>query len=43
MLIASGIIDDMERPCEDKLKGGGFEILEIVRDGCWSAIAARYR
>ncbi len=43
VLIASGIIDDMERPCEDKLKGGGFEILEIVRDGCWSAIAARYR
>ncbi|MBR0482151.1 MAG: 50S ribosomal protein L11 methyltransferase [Firmicutes bacterium] len=39
VLIASGIIDDMEEPCRRKLEESGFKILEIVRDGCWSAIA----
>ena len=41
VLIASGIIDDMEKPCIEKLEDTGFEILEIIRDGCWSAIAAK--
>ena len=40
VLIASGIIDDMEEPCIRKLQETGFAILETVRDGCWSAVAA---
>ena len=40
VLIASGIIDDMEEACRRKLEDSGFRILETVRDGCWSAIAA---
>ncbi len=41
VLIASGIIDDMEEPCKKKLEETGFEILEVIRDDCWSAIAVR--
>ena len=41
ILIASGIIDDMEEPCRKRLEETGFEVLEIVRDDCWSAIAVR--
>ena len=41
ILIASGIIDDMEDPCREKIEETGFEIIEIIRDGCWSAIAAK--
>ena len=38
---ASGIIDDMEEPCMKRLEETGFEVLEIVRDDCWSAIAVK--
>ena len=41
ILIASGIIDDMEGPCREKLEETGFRCLETIRDGCWSAIAAQ--
>ena len=41
VLIASGIIDDMEEPCKKKLEETGFEVLEVIRDDCWSAIAVR--
>ena len=41
VLIASGIIDDMEEPCKKKFHETGFEILEVIRDDCWSAIAVR--
>ena len=42
ILIASGIIDDMEEPCAKAIEACGFTILETLRDDCWSAIAARY-
>ena len=42
VLIASGIIDDMEKPCANAIKAAGFTILETARDGCWSAIAAEH-
>ena len=40
VLIASGIIDDMEETCAQAIKAAGFEVVKIVRDDCWSAIAA---
>ncbi len=43
VLIASGIIDDMEEPCASAIKAAGFEILRIIRDECWSAIAAAFK
>ena len=43
VLIASGIIDDMEEPCAGAIEAAGFKILKIIRDSCWSAIAAEYR
>ena len=43
VLIASGIIDDMEEPCAKAVRDAGFEILKIIRDDCWSAIAAEYK
>ena len=43
ILIASGIIDDMEEPCASAIKAAGFEILRIIRDECWSAIAAAFK
>ena len=43
VLIASGIIDDMEGPCSKAIEAAGFKILKIIRDDCWSAVAAEYR
>ncbi len=43
VLIASGIIDDMEKPCAETIKSAGFNVLKILRDDCWTAIAAEYR
>ena len=40
VIIASGIIDDMEETCRAKLEETGFKCIETVRDGCWSAIAS---
>ncbi|MBO4819435.1 MAG: 50S ribosomal protein L11 methyltransferase [Firmicutes bacterium] len=40
ILVASGIIDDMEDACKEKLESIGFRCIEILRDDCWSAIAA---
>ena len=42
LFVASGIIDDMEEECLRTVKANGFEILELVRDDCWTAFAARY-
>ena len=42
VLIASGIIEEMETPCKEALQGAGFEILEIIRDDCLVAIASRF-
>ncbi len=39
VLIASGIIDDMEEPCRAKLEETGFRCLETISDGCWTSIA----
>ncbi len=39
LLIASGIIDDMEAECLAAVQAEGIEILEIVRDDCWTAFA----
>ena len=41
ILIASGIIDDMEKPCAKAIEACGLRILKIIRDDCWSAIAAQ--
>ena len=43
VLIASGIIDDMEELCAAAIKAAGFEVLRIIRDECWSAIAAAFK
>ena len=43
VLITSGIIDDMEELCAGAIEAAGFKILKIIRDSCWSAIAAEYR
>ena len=40
VFIASGIIDDMEAPCAEAIRSCGFRVLEILRDDCWSAVAA---
>lgn len=40
VLIASGIIEEMEVPCKDALLAAGFDINEVIRDDCWVAIAA---
>ena len=42
LFVASGIIDDMETECLEHVKAQGFEILEMMRDDCWTAFAARY-
>ncbi len=42
ILIASGIIDDMEEPCAKAIEAAGFKVLKIIRDDCWSAIAAEF-
>ena len=42
VLIASGIIDDMEEPCAKAIKSVGFNVLKVLRDDCWSAIAAEF-
>ena len=42
LFIASGIIDDREEVCCERIRGAGFEIVGIERDDCWSAVAARY-
>ena len=42
ILIASGIIDDMEEPCAKTIEAAGFRVLKIIRDDCWSAIAAEF-
>ena len=41
ILIASGIIEEMQEPCKEALETAGFDILEVIRDDCWVAIAAR--
>ncbi len=40
IIIASGIIEEMEEPCKEALLAARFDILEIIRDDCWVAIAA---
>ena len=40
IFIASGIIDDMEESCARAIEACGLRILNIIRDDCWSAIAA---
>ena len=42
LFVASGIIDDMEEMCLEHVKAQGFEILELMRDDCWTAFAARF-
>ena len=42
LFVASGIIDDMEEECLAHVKAQGFDVLEIVRDDCWTAFAAEY-
>ena len=42
IFVASGIIDDMEEECIRTVKANGFEIMEIVREDCWTAFAARH-
>ena len=42
LFVASGIIDDMEEECLRTVKENGFEIIEAVREDCWTAFAARY-
>ena len=42
VLIASGIIDDMEVPCADAIEAVGFRVLKVLRDDCWVAVAAEY-
>jgi len=42
ILIASGIIEEMEEPCSRAIEDAGFEILKIKRGDCWSAIAASF-
>ena len=41
LLIASGIIDDMEKECLEAVRAEGLEILETVREDCWTAFAAK--
>ena len=41
LLIASGIIDDKENVTAQAIKNAGFNILEILRDDCWVAVAAQ--
>ncbi len=43
ILIASGIIEEMEAPCSRAIEDAGFEILKIKRGDCWSAIAASFK
>ena len=42
VLIASGIIEEMEEPCSKAIRDAGFEILKIKRGDCWTAIAASF-
>ena len=42
VLIASGIIDDMEEPCVKAMQAAGFMVLKVLRDDCWVAVAAEY-
>lgn len=43
LYISSGIIDIKEDKAIDAIKNAGFEILEILRDDCWTAVAARLK
>ena len=43
VFVASGIIDDMEEECLAHVTAQGFEFLEIMRDDCWTAFAARFK
>ena len=43
VFIASGIIDDKEETCRRAIEEAGFEILEIIHDDCWVAMAARLK
>ena len=43
VFVASGIIDDMEEECLAHVMAQGFEFLEIMRDDCWTAFAARFK
>ena len=43
LFIASGIIDIKEKEALAAIEAKGFEILEILRDGYWTAVAARLK
>lgn len=43
IFISSGIIDDKETVCKEAIEAAGFEILEIIHDDCWVAIAAKLK
>ena len=40
LLVASGIIDEREEECIEAVKAEGLQILEIVREDCWTSFAA---
>ena len=40
VLVASGIIDDMEERCMKAVETNGFRIIDVMRDDCWTAFAA---
>jgi len=43
LFISSGIIDDKEAKCCEVIRNAGFEVIDIERDECWSAVAAVYQ
>lgn len=43
LLVASGIIDDKEGLTVNAIKNAGFDVLEILRDDCWVAVAAQLK
>ncbi len=43
VFISSGILSEKEDKVTEALENNGFKIMEIMRDGIWSAIAAGLR
>ncbi|MBR0139962.1 MAG: 50S ribosomal protein L11 methyltransferase [Firmicutes bacterium] len=43
LFISSGIIDDKEEACVKAIEEAGFDVIDIERDGGWSAVAALLR
>ena len=41
LLVASGIIDIKEDVTVEAIEKAGFKVLEILRDDCWTAVAAQ--